>query len=79
VGTSPELRALRRWRDSVARAAKVEPDAVLADHVLNRIIGAHPADLDALGAVRGVGTILAERLGPDLLRALAVAGQEAEA
>jgi ribonuclease D len=76
VGTSPELVALRRWRDSVARAARVEPEAVLGDHVLARIVGAHPADLVALGEVRGVGTILAERLGPDLLRALAGAGQE---
>ncbi len=79
VGTSPELVALRRWRDSVARAARVEPEAVLGDHVLARIVGAHPADLAALGEVRGVGTILAERLGPDLLRALAGAGQEAGA
>ncbi len=76
VGTSPELQALRRWRDGVARAARIDPEAVLPDHVLARIVGAHPADLAALGEVRGVGTILAGRLGPDLLAALARAHEE---
>ena len=68
--TSPELLSLRRWRDAVARAARVDPEAVLADHVLARVAAARPADLAELGALRGVGTILAERLGPDLLAAL---------
>ncbi len=52
---SPELQSLRRWRDTVARAARVEPEAVLADRVLARIVTTDPHDLAALGAVRGVG------------------------
>lgn len=67
---APELDALRRWRDAAARAARVDPDAVLPDHVLARIAAAQPADVDALGAVRGVGRILASRFGPAILDAL---------
>ena len=67
---SPELDALRHWRDRVARAARVAPEAVLPDHVLARIVDARPADVAELGAVRGVGAILAARFGPDLLETL---------
>jgi DNA helicase-2/ATP-dependent DNA helicase PcrA len=73
---SDELAALRRWRDGVARAARIEPDAVLSDVVLARVVAAHPADPAELGAVRGVGRILAERLGHDLLAALRRAGEQ---
>jgi DNA helicase-2/ATP-dependent DNA helicase PcrA len=68
---SPELNALREWRDRVARAARVDPDAVLPDHVLGRIAAAHPADVAELGSIRGVGAILADRFGAELLSALA--------
>jgi ribonuclease D len=71
----PGLAALRTWRDGVARAARVDPDAVLPDHVLARIAAERPADEAALGAIRGVGTILADRFGPSLLAALAGARQ----
>jgi DNA helicase-2/ATP-dependent DNA helicase PcrA len=76
AAASPELEALRRWRHVVARAARVDPEAVLPDHVLARVVAAHPRDLTALGAVRGVGAILADRLGPDLLMALDGAAPE---
>ena len=66
----PELEALRRWRDTAARAARVEPEAVLPDHVLHRVVSAHPPDVDALAAVRGVGQILARRFGAAMLGAL---------
>jgi DNA helicase-2/ATP-dependent DNA helicase PcrA len=69
----PAVAALRTWRDSVARAARVDPEAVLPDHVLARVAAQRPADLAALGAIRGVGTILADRFGPGLLEALASA------
>ena len=72
----PGLEALRTWRELVARAARVAPEAVLPDHVLQRIAVCRPADLAELGAIRGVGTILAERLGPDLLTALTSAVPE---
>jgi DNA helicase-2/ATP-dependent DNA helicase PcrA len=68
---APELDALRRWRDQAARAARIDPDAVLPDHVLSRVVAARPADLEALGAVRGVGPILARRFGDAMLGAMA--------
>jgi DNA helicase II / ATP-dependent DNA helicase PcrA len=69
----PTLDALRRWRDGVARAARVAPEAVLPDHVLARVAAAHPTDLDALGELRGVGLLLARRFGADILDVLAAA------
>ena len=66
----PGLEALHRWRDGVARAARAEPDAILADHVLARVARARPRDLDELSAVRGVGMILAHRFGEAMLSAL---------
>ena len=57
----------------MARAARVAPEAVLADHVLARVVVARPSDVDELGAIRGVGMILAARFGPDLLAALEAA------
>ena len=67
---SPAIDALRHWRAEAARAARIQPEAVLPDHVLARIEAEHPRDLDALGAVRGVGPILAHRFGDQLLEAL---------
>ncbi len=70
IRRQPELDALRRWRSSVARAARVTPEAVLPDHILARVVAARPADVTELGAIRGVGRILAARFGDDLLAAL---------
>jgi len=66
----PELSSLRRWRDLAARAARIEPEAMLPDHVLSRVVAARPRNLDELGAVRGVGPILASRFGDSMLHAL---------
>jgi DNA helicase-2/ATP-dependent DNA helicase PcrA len=72
---SKELRALHAWRATAARAARVAEDTVLPDHVLARVAIAMPADVEALGNIRGVGPLLAARLGPALLEALAAAHQ----
>jgi DNA helicase-2/ATP-dependent DNA helicase PcrA len=66
----PGLDALHRWRDAAARAARIEPVAVLPDHVLARVATARPRNVDELARIRGVGTILAGRLGPAMLEAL---------
>lgn len=66
----PGLDALHRWRDEVARAARAEPDAVLADHILARVARRRPRDLDELSEVPGVGVILAHRFGEAMLSAL---------
>lgn len=70
VVAAPELDSLRRWRDVAARAARIDPEAVLPDHVLSRVVAARPRDLEELGAVRGVGPILASRFGDAMLGAL---------
>ena len=67
---SPELTALRQWRDQAARAARVEPDAVLSDRALERIVEVRPADVAQLGDIRGVGPVLAARFGDELLALL---------
>jgi ribonuclease D len=72
VSTPPELDSLRAWRAEVARAARIEPESVLPDHVLARVAAEHPADVDALGSVRGVGPILAQRFGEQILSALSI-------
>jgi DNA helicase-2/ATP-dependent DNA helicase PcrA len=70
--TARGLEALRAWRAGAARAARIEPEAVLPDHVLARVAAQRPVDVEALGSIRGVGTILAQRFGEDILHALAV-------
>ncbi|MGK2947130.1 MAG: ATP-dependent helicase [Acidimicrobiales bacterium] len=72
------LVGLRRWRDATARAARIDPAAVLPDHVLSRVAAAAPADLDELRAVRGVGSILAGRFGAAMLEAMADTGPAAD-
>jgi DNA helicase-2/ATP-dependent DNA helicase PcrA len=67
---TPGLAALHAWRDAAARAARVEPDAVLPDHVLARVATAQPRDVRELESIRGVGTILARRFGHAMLDAL---------
>jgi DNA helicase II / ATP-dependent DNA helicase PcrA len=62
-----ELAELRAWRDRAARAARVDPDAVLTDRALERIVDLAPADVAALGDIRGVGPVLANRFGDELL------------
>ncbi|MGE3620786.1 MAG: UvrD-helicase domain-containing protein [Acidimicrobiia bacterium] len=58
------------WRDAAARAARIEPAALLRDEVVERIARARPADVDELGSIEGVGRVLARRLGPAMLEAL---------
>ena len=43
AATPPSLDALRAWRGEAARAARIEPEAVLPDHVLARVAAEHPA------------------------------------
>jgi superfamily II DNA helicase RecQ len=70
TAANPEFEALRRWRDAAARAARINPETVLGDHVLRRVAAARPTDVVELGEIRGVGPILASRLGPQILEAL---------
>ena len=67
---SPALAALLAWREEQARAARVEPEALVDDRLLEAIAEARPATTDELAAVPGMGRLLAGRIGPGLLAAL---------
>jgi DNA helicase-2/ATP-dependent DNA helicase PcrA len=67
---SAALTALLAWRDEQARAARVEPVALVDDQLLEAIAEARPATTDELAAIPGMGRLLAARLGPGLLAAL---------
>jgi DNA helicase-2/ATP-dependent DNA helicase PcrA len=67
---SPTLTALHAWRDESARAARVEPTALVDDHLLEVIADSRPATQDELAAVPGMGRLLAARVGDGLLAAL---------
>jgi DNA helicase-2/ATP-dependent DNA helicase PcrA len=67
----PALAALHAWRDEHARAARVEPAALVDDHLLEAIAERRPTTPDELAAVPGMGPLLAARVGDGLLGALA--------
>jgi len=67
---TPALAALRAWREASARAARVEPPALVDDQLLEEIAARRPATQDELVAVPGMGPLLAARVGPGLLAAL---------
>jgi ribonuclease D len=71
VHRTPALAALHAWRDGHARAARVEPSALVDDHLLEAIAERGPATRDELEAVPGMGRLLAARVGDGLLAALA--------
>jgi DNA helicase-2/ATP-dependent DNA helicase PcrA len=73
VRTAPPatLAALQAWRDTAARAARVEPEALVDDRLLEAIAARRPATTDELAAVPGMGRLLAVRLGDGLLAAVA--------
>jgi DNA helicase II / ATP-dependent DNA helicase PcrA len=67
---SPVLSGLLRWRDEVARAARVPAETILDDQVLEAVAEAQPTDHEELAAVPGIGRIVAGRLGDGLLATL---------
>jgi DNA helicase-2/ATP-dependent DNA helicase PcrA len=66
----PTLAALHAWRDERARAARVEPAALVDDRLLEAIAERRPATHDELVAIPGMGRVLASRVGDGLLAAL---------
>jgi DNA helicase-2/ATP-dependent DNA helicase PcrA len=69
-GASATLAALHAWRDEHARAARVEPQALIDDRLLETIAERAPATHDELIAIPGMGPLLAARVGDGLLAAL---------
>ncbi|HEX5366612.1 MAG TPA: ATP-dependent DNA helicase UvrD2 [Acidimicrobiales bacterium] len=72
--TTPVLAALQRWREERARAARVEPAALVDDRLLESIAEARPGSHEELAAVPGMGRVLAARLGDGLLEVVAAGG-----
>jgi DNA helicase-2/ATP-dependent DNA helicase PcrA len=69
-GGSATLAALHAWRDEHARAARVEPQALVDDRLLETIAERAPTTHDELVAIPGMGPLLAARVGEGLLAAL---------
>ena len=67
---SPTWQALKDWRTETARAEKVPPYVIFHDATLAAIVDQQPADLDALGAISGVGRHKLERYGEQVLAVL---------
>jgi DNA helicase-2/ATP-dependent DNA helicase PcrA len=74
AGAAPEpsttLAALHTWRAASARAARVEPAALVDDRLLEIIAERKPTTHDELVAIPGMGALLAGRVGDGLLAAL---------
>ena len=62
------LHALKDWRAHAARGAGVPPAVILSDRILSEVAHRRPADADALATVRGVGPLIVDAHGDDLLR-----------
>ena len=72
------LAALHLWREREAAAADVPPFRIMNAEVLLELAQSPPADLAALGEVRGVGKSTVRRFGRDILYTISQAPQVAE-
>ena len=65
------FQALKAWRTEVARAHNVPAYVVFADASLAEMAREHPATLDELAGISGVGTKKLQAYGDEILRLLA--------
>jgi ATP-dependent DNA helicase RecQ len=63
--------ALRSWRFVQAKAQAVPPYVIFHDSVLREIAAVHPASLEELGQIKGVGASKLQRYGTAVLDVLA--------
>ncbi len=61
---------LRAWRASEAKTQAVPPYVIFHDATLREIAASRPANMEALGAIKGVGTSKLQRYGGMVLRLL---------
>ena len=61
------LEQLKAWRMEQAREQSVPAFVIFHDRTLAEIAAARPADMDALGAISGIGAKKIERYGAALL------------
>jgi len=74
AATAPDLALLGRlqsWRRERARRDGVPAYVIAEDATLAAIAEAHPASIEALGHVRGIGPVRLERYGAEILALLA--------
>jgi ATP-dependent DNA helicase RecQ len=62
--------ALRSWRAAEAKSQSVPPYVIFHDATLREIAATHPANLEELGQVKGVGASKLQRYGARVLRLL---------
>lgn len=62
---------LRKWIDDTARSRRVEPSALLPDHLISEVAKKFPANLPELAEVTGLGETRLRRVGPEILRVIA--------
>jgi len=72
----PLYNALKRWRLQRATADDVPAYVVFHNSTLAEIVGRRPTNLSELGSVPGVGPTKLDRYGDDVLRVVAVCGEE---
>ncbi|MEC7827777.1 MAG: ATP-dependent DNA helicase UvrD2 [Actinomycetota bacterium] len=68
-----EIRAqrLRDWIDHTARARRVEPSALLPNHLIPAVAEKFPVSLSELAEVTGLGETRLSRVGPEILKVIA--------
>jgi ATP-dependent DNA helicase RecQ len=70
AASSGLFETLRGWRADAAKKQAVPPYVIFHDTVLREIAAVHPATLDQLGEIKGVGASKLERYGSELLTLL---------
>ena len=70
-GAEPVFERLRAWRASVAKEQKLPAYVIFHDATLRAIAALHPATLEDLGKVSGVGQNKLATFGQQVLDALA--------
>ena len=65
------LDRLKKWRIEHARASDVPAFVIFNDATLHEVARQQPSTARELTAISGIGTVKAQRFGPDLLRLVA--------
>ena len=68
-----EIRArrLREWIDQTARARRVEPSALLPNHLISAVAEKFPVSVTELADVTGLAEARLRRVGPEILKVIA--------
>ncbi len=64
-------RRLRDWINTTAQARRIDPSALLPDHLIARVAQAAPATISELEATTGMSKPRLDRIGPEILAAIA--------